>query len=151
MEQRAITIETVKTTQTAQATETQNQQQASIKYRWMRLFFTEDIFPDNHRLIDLQRRACWIGIALMLQGLNELSHVDFIPHPQPYESLISFLLLAGSLWAIWMALRPDRLKPHSVQRQPRRWQQHALLLIIVEAVIGSFLFGYIIGMCFLDR
>jgi hypothetical protein len=149
MEQRAITTETVETTQIAPATETQQKQPSSIRYHWMRLFFTEDIAPDNHRLIDLQRRACWIGIALMLQGLNELSHIHVIPHPQPYESLISFLLLAGSLWAIWMALRPQKLKLHSVQRQPRRWQQSALLLIIVEAVIGSFLFGYIIGMCFL--
>lgn len=138
-------------TQAGQAAQTRSQKQKSTIYRWVRLFFTEDISPDNHRLIDLQRRACWIGVALMLQGLNELSHVDYIPHPQPYDSLTSFLLLIGSLYAIWMALRPEKLKQqaHVAQGNPRRWQQRTLLLIIIEAVIGSFLFGYIIGMCFL--
>jgi uncharacterized membrane protein len=140
MEQRVIT------TQTPQATETKKQKQTSIAHHLMHLFFTEDTSPDNHRLIELQQRACWIGIALILQGLNELNEVNYISHP-PYEPLITFILLAGSLIAIWMAFRPKNMR--ALQGKPQRWQQYALILILIEAVIGAFLFGYIIGMCLL--
>ena len=40
--------------------------------RWMRWFFTENASPDAVSLMDLQRRACWIGVALILQALNEV-------------------------------------------------------------------------------
>ncbi len=38
--------------------------------RWMRSFFTENASPGSASLADLQRRACWIGLALILQALN---------------------------------------------------------------------------------
>lgn len=151
MEQRAITTQTTQTVESRK----QKQKQTSIPYHWTRLFFTEDISPDNHRLIELQRRACWIGIALILLGLNELNqdavlylqtHLQYV---QSYSSLVSFALVAGSVAAIWMALRPKELKPRALQEHPQRWQQRTLILIIIQAIIGSFLFGYIIGMCFL--
>ncbi len=118
----------------------------------MCLFFTEDTSPDNHRLIELQRRACWIGIALISQGLNELNQdvvTTLRPSLQSYSSLVSFALLAGSFVAIWIAFRPRKQISRDLQRHPQRWQQRALILIIMEAVIGAFLLGYIIGMCFL--
>ncbi len=151
MEQRTVTTQTIHAAETRK----QNQRQTSIKYHWMRLFFTEDTSPDNHRLIELQWRACWIGIALILQGLNELNQdaslylQSYLQHAQSYSSLIGFALMAGSLVAIWMALRPKELKPRALQGHPQRWQQRTLVLILIEAVIGAFLFGYIIGMCFL--
>jgi Glycosyltransferase family 87 len=145
MEQRSVI------TQTTQEAEARKQKETTIKYRLMHLFFTEDVSPDNHPIIELQQRACWIGIALILQGLNELNHVHFIPHPQPYNSLVTFAIMLGSLVAVGMALRPKGLKQRAqgLQSHPRRWQQCALILIFIEAIIGAFLFGYILGMCFL--
>ena len=44
------------------------------RWQWMRHFFTEDTSPDIHPIIELQRRATWIGVALILQALNHTLH-----------------------------------------------------------------------------
>ncbi|TMC92264.1 MAG: hypothetical protein E6J22_09810 [Chloroflexi bacterium] len=46
----------------------------TIRYRWMHRFFTTDVSPDNHPIVELQRRAIWFSIALILQAGNEISH-----------------------------------------------------------------------------
>src|SRR5260370_9468501 len=53
-----------------QITQREKQQSGSTS-GWMRHFFTEDTSPDNHPVIDLQRRPAWVGVALILQALNE--------------------------------------------------------------------------------
>src|SRR2546426_4810469 len=74
--------------------------------RWMRYFFTDDLSPDNRPIFDLQRRACWISVALILQSLDEIDHNWYIPYLMPFGSLIPLTLIVGSFFAIWMAFRP---------------------------------------------
>src|SRR5258708_26774636 len=57
-----------------QITQREKQQSGSTS-GWMRHFFTEDTSPDNHPVIDLQRRAVWVGVALILQALNEVNEM----------------------------------------------------------------------------
>ena len=49
-------------------TQTTRPEECNSKWtsRWMRHFFTEDVTPDNHSIVDLQQRALWIGIAFIL-------------------------------------------------------------------------------------
>src|SRR5579859_5013670 len=96
--------------------------------RWMRFFLAESTSPDSASVIDLQRRACWIGVALILQALNEatllvLVYFPLVPLLAPWASLISFGLIAGSIIALWIAFRPAPLRQKEVvmaQRRPRR-------------------------------
>ena len=63
------------------------------RWRWMRHFFTEDTSPDNHTIIDLQRRATWIGVAIILQALNEIPrkyYLPVIPFMYPWAGIHSF-------------------------------------------------------------
>ncbi|TMF46675.1 MAG: hypothetical protein E6I32_11355, partial [Chloroflexi bacterium] len=48
--------------------------------RLMPHFFTEDVSPDNYPLIELQRRACWVGLALIAQALNEIDRKIYLPY-----------------------------------------------------------------------
>src|SRR6266568_6626407 len=88
-------------------------------YQWLRrqfnklvpLFFTTDTSPDNGPVIELQRRATWIALALILQSISAL-----IYDPEALESLspilyicvrcLSLALLLGSFVSMWMAFRP---------------------------------------------
>src|SRR2546421_11083875 len=99
----------------------------TIRYRWMHRFFTTDVSPDNHPIVELQRRAIWFSIALILQAGDEISHDLYMPYLGPFCSLISFALIAGSFIAIGIAFRPARLKRHVLQNPPRRC--HRLVLV----------------------
>ncbi len=109
------------------------------RYRWMRHFFTEDVSPDNHPLIGLQRRAVWIGMALILQSSNEIPYYWYMPYIQPFGSLVPFVLLLGSFAALYMAFRPTTLKQKTqdVRKHPRRWQRFLLVLIVLLSIPGS--------------
>src|SRR6266852_7431958 len=77
-------------------------------WQWMRLFFTEDTSPDNRPIIELQRRATWIGVALILQALNEIPrkyYIPYVPFLKPWSGVIPFILVLGSLVAMCMAFR----------------------------------------------
>src|ERR1700730_7048428 len=81
--------------------------------RLMRLFFTEDVSPDNYPLIELQRRACWVGLAIIAQALNEIDSKIYLPYVKfltPWGSMIPFVLIVASFAAIYMAFRPMALK-----------------------------------------
>src|SRR5579863_913430 len=76
--------------------------------RWMRYFLAENTPPNSASLVDMQRRACWIGVALILQALNEVTllvlvYFPLVPLLAPWAGLISFGLIAGSLSALWTA------------------------------------------------
>jgi hypothetical protein len=133
MEQRAVLD---------QITQTKEQQPAH-KYTWMHLFYTEDVSPDNHSLIDLQRRATWLGIALVLQAPNE-----FLGQ---FSALISFFSILGSLVAIAMAFRPHHRgkQQKEVQLHPRRWQKIALVIILLMTIGGFVEFGETVVMSFM--
>src|SRR6266571_3533846 len=102
--------------------------------RLMRYFFTEDVTPDNYPLIELQRRACWVGFAIIAQALNEIDRKVYLPYVRfllPWASMIPFVLITASFVAMWMAFRPMSLKKRvgksaAGQSRPRLWQRIAL-------------------------
>jgi Glycosyltransferase family 87 len=116
------------------------------RMRWMRYFFIEDTSPEYTPVIDLQRRACWIGVALILQALNEVAllvlvYLPIVPFLTPWSGLISFGLISGSIVALWMAFRPAHLKSGEeaviLQKRPRRWQRIMVLLLLISALAGA--------------
>ncbi|HLZ80978.1 MAG TPA: hypothetical protein VKP04_05045, partial [Ktedonobacteraceae bacterium] len=123
--------------------------QATSRYRWMRHFFTEDVSPDNHPIVELQRRAIWISLALILQALNEIDHNLYIPYLNPFGSLIPFALIAGSFIAIAMAFRPASKNQQSLRERPRRWQRIVLVMTLIVSIIGGVMFTLGAVMCFL--
>ena len=118
--------------------------------RWMRYFLTEDISPDSASLADRQRRACWIGVALILQALNEVTllvlvYFPLVPPLAPWAGLISFVLIAGSLIALWISFRPVLLQSRKSRQEgavmarsrPRRWQRVVLILLLISTLAGA--------------
>ena len=69
-------------------------------------FFTNNNTPSAHTTSDMQRRATWIALALILQALNEIDHNYYLPILQQFTSLPPLFLLLGSFYALWMAIRP---------------------------------------------
>ncbi len=110
----------------------------------MHHFFTEDTSPDNGQVVELQRRATWLGLALFLMSLSEVMY-----DPQPIKAFsyvlyalvrfLSFALLAMSFAAVWMTFRPMTLKQQTQQahQSPRRWQRITLKLMLILALVGS--------------
>ncbi len=115
-------------------------------YRWMRFFFSEDTSADNHLTLDLQRRAVWITVALLLQGLNEVDHDWYMPYLGVFGSLVPLALLVGSFFAMWMALRPAHTRAGSkhveIQKQPHLWQRMVLLIALVLSIFGFIMLGW---------
>ncbi len=140
MEQRSVPV---------QKTQLQRTQQAWLSYRWMRHFFTEDVSPDNRFVVELQRRAPWIGLALILQSINEIDHNLYFSYIQPFGSLIPLLLMLGSFYAIWMAFRPVREHALYTQKHPTRLQRILLIMTLLLTIAGGIELGRGIWMCFL--
>jgi hypothetical protein len=116
----------------------------------MRPFFTEDVSPDNRPIVELQRRATWIGLALVLQTLNEIDHDWYIPYLKPLGSLIPFALILGSFYAMWLAFRPISLQQQALhtRRHPGRLQRIILILTLALTIPGGIEFGRGIVMSF---
>ncbi len=142
-------------TQIAQSEEKQNRNM----WRWMRHFFSEDISPDNHPVIELQRRATWVGIALVLQALNEIDrrlYMPYVPFLRPWGGMIPFVLVLGSLAAMWMAFRPTSLKQQAgrsrvsslLRVRPHLWQRIVLVCVVLTSIAGGVQFGRSIAMSF---
>src|SRR5271157_5951295 len=130
-------------TQIARSEEKQNRS----TWRWMCHFFSEDISPDNHPVIELQQRATWVGIALVLQALNEIDHrlyMPYVPFLKPWGGMIPFVLVLGSLAAMWMAFRPTTLKQQAgrsrgsslPQVRPHLWQRIVLVCVVLTSIAG---------------
>jgi len=115
----------------------------------MRYFFTEDVSPDNRLVVELQRRATWIGLALVLQAINEIDHDWYFPLIKPFGSLIPLMLILGSFYAIWMAFRPARTQALYTQKHPTRLQRILLILTLLITIAGGIELGRGIWMCFL--
>src|SRR6266702_4443948 len=116
----------------------QAEKTARFDYRWMRHFFSPDLSLKNQPVIEMQRRAIWIGIAFILQGLNEIPFSTLLP----LGGIIQFFLILGSFFAIWWAFRPAGAKQQASYRQPvQGWQRFLLLLLLIVAGIGTGLFG----------
>jgi hypothetical protein len=134
-------------------TQTTQPEEATPKkttYQWMRHFFTEDVSPDNRPVIDLQRRATWVAVALILQSLNEIDHNWYFPALQPFGSIIPFVLILGSFYAMWMAFRPRSLRQQtrSARNYPARWQRIVLIMTLILTIAGFVQCGRTIIMSF---
>jgi hypothetical protein len=114
------------------------------------LFFTTDRSPDNRKVIDIQRRACWIGLALVLQAINEaMNEIDprwyqrYLPHLRPWVGTIAFVLILGSFFMMWMAFRPTTLRHQTrrVSKHPYLWQRIVLVLVLITSLAGLVEFG----------
>src|SRR6266568_9064111 len=122
MQQRSVVTQTT-------PVETETKFSATLQ-RWQQYFFTRDITPDNRSIVDLQRRAAWVALALMLQGLNESNHDWYMPYLMPFGSLIPFFLMLGSCVALWMAFRPavpQKQITKTTRNHPARWQRFILI------------------------
>lgn len=128
----------------------QETKQHTLKHRWMRYFFAEDASPDNCAVVELQRRATWIGLALTLQALNEIDHNLYMPLLGPFGSLIPLVLILGSFYAIWLAFRPaNKRRQHQYTRKhPTRLQRFLLICTLLTTIAGGIEFGRGIVMCF---
>src|SRR5579859_1695446 len=132
--------------------------QATLAPRWMRYFFTEDVSPDNRSIVDLQRRAVWIGLALILQSLNivdqAIGTIDGnwpLPFPLLFNSLLPLALTLGSFCAMWMGFRPGgrRARYALYSRQhPAPWQRIVLVLTLLLTMIGSVVCALALVACF---
>src|SRR2546425_9975062 len=83
---------------------------------WIQHFFTPDLSQENRPAVDLQRRAVWFAVAIILQALHEPAfdslRVFHEAHPTggitvliPIGLGISCGLIPCSFWASWMAVR----------------------------------------------
>ena len=129
------------------------------RWRWMRHFFTDDTSPDNHTIIDLQRRATWIGVAIILQALNEIPrkyYLPAIPFMYPWAAFIPFILVLGSIAAMYLAFRSPKRKrqgeqsPGSDQTNPRphRWQRIILVCVLLTSIAGIVILGRGVALSF---
>jgi hypothetical protein len=122
--------------------------QETHKHPWMHHFLTEDVSPDNQHNVSLQQRAVWVGLALILQAMNEIDYnwyMSFVPlNLKPFGSLLPLTFILGSFITMLMALRPDRARPGS----PKRWQRIVLILTFIVTVAGGIEFGRSLMMCF---
>lgn len=119
--------------------------------RWMRFFFTEKRSPGVLSIIDLQRRAVWIGLALLCQSLiiivpeftidqgNE--NTWYVPLFELLGALLPCGLTLGSFSALWMALKPADVQQQLefARQHGARWQISSLLRTLGLLLIGCVL------------
>jgi uncharacterized membrane protein len=103
----------------------------------MQYFFTKDPSTGDLSISHLQRRAVWIAIAFMLQGL---STTDFSSFPKSFSPLGPLPLMLASFFAMWMALRPT--SSHREMRDTQKktttlWQRLILIITFGFAIGGS--------------
>jgi hypothetical protein len=129
----------------------------SFGIRWLRYFFpNEDELSHQHHFIDLQRRAIWIGCALLLQSLAEFLQFPKSDYLNQVPSSIvilleifSCILTLGSFFALWRALCPgETLLQREKQRFSYYWQRLLLISLFLLSVIGSIIGISTIIQCF---
>src|SRR2546421_11864263 len=109
----------------------------------MKLFFTDGTSPAAQKIADLQRRACWVGIAVILQFFNEtlrvaiqaieVRYTSTVTLLDPTSNIILIALIVGSFLALWLAwtgaspnavyLKAVRLKARGRRPQGSRRRQ----------------------------
>src|ERR1700730_14729301 len=128
MAQQSVTTETLRS----------KIQKSTILNQWMRLFFSEDTSPSNRPIVELQQRAVWIALALILQALNEA-----VEAVAPIGTLLPFIFIAASFYAMWRAIRPTppHTQAHYTRKQPARWQKVVLIVTVALMIPGAVLLG----------
>lgn len=113
--------------------------------RLLSVFFAVDTSPDNRAVVDLQRQACWIGLALLLQAINEAVALipgewvgEHTPLLKPWLGMLAFCLILGSFFMMWLAFRPTTLRQQTrrLARHPYTWQAVVLVLVLLTSVAG---------------
>lgn len=132
--------------------------QAPLFTRWMRHFFmqTAEVSPDNRAIADLQRRAVWIALALILQSLlvlkldANINAGSLLPFLSFLDGILPPALILGSFVAMWMALRSQGARRQTSPRDqgPSRWQRAVLHMTIILAIAGSIVGVVTLVMCF---
>jgi hypothetical protein len=121
----------------------------------MRYFFTSDASPRTRPIAELQRRACWIALALLLLTLNDLDHSIYLSLLGPAGSVILALLppalVVGGLVAVWMAIRPasSRKKVFETLHTTRLWQRLVLLASLIMIVPGLVILAWTVALNFI--
>ena len=120
----------------------------TLNYRWMRYFFTDERSPGSLSIIELQRRAIWIGFALLCQSLVIIAptfifnpgqeHLWYTPLLELAGGLIPCGLTLGGFFAMWMAIKPVMLHQQLelARQHGARWQKMALLRTMALCLIG---------------
>lgn len=115
-----------------------------LPQEWLRNFFTEDVTPENRSTIELQQRAVWIGLALLLLATSTLDYTWFNHALTPIGSIIPVLMTLGSFLAMYMAFRPiseKQIEQYQKRPHPRRWQQLVFISILLLTIPGAILLG----------
>lgn len=101
----------------------------------------------------MQWRAVWIGLALVLLSINELSYIvasTYIPY---VGSLIPFSLTIASFYAMWRAIRPLRAEEKQQVAHtsaPTRWQRAILIVVLLLTLGGGVELGRGVAMSILE-
>jgi hypothetical protein len=132
----------------------------ALRYRWVRAFFTEERSLDALQVIDLQKRAVWIGIALLCQSLVLIAPTFtldespaqhwFLRLLQIASGLIPCGLTLGGFFAMWMAIRPATFQQQleCAHQHGAHWQRMALLRTLLLLIIGVVVGVIAIALCF---
>src|SRR6266568_8127826 len=72
-------------------------------------FFATDRTPDNHLLIDLQRRACWITLCIFIQSMD-MFNLMAEQYLKNWSYVIAFPMILASFYCLWRAFRRTSLR-----------------------------------------
>src|SRR5258708_1095995 len=133
----------------------------AFDYHWMRHFFTRDVSPGQLTLIELQRRAVWIGLALLCQSLAALAPSStiiqgldgewYLPFLELCGALLPIGLTLGSVFAMWRAIKPANLRQQLEFAAQHGGRSHrlALLRTFIFLIIGCVVAILALIQCFL--
>jgi uncharacterized membrane protein len=128
----------------------------------MRHFFTEDASSSNRSTIEIQERAVWIAVALILISLNDLIY-GWLSLLGLLGAVLPVVLTLASFAAMWRAFRPTLTRQSAEasdnsttssssspsRYQPKLWQRIILVLTLILSLAGIVEFGMSTIMCFL--
>jgi hypothetical protein len=129
---------------------------------WIRFFFHDEETPDSRSLVDLQRRALWVCLALIFQSLNEIGQfINVFGESKPaflliLDALLPPALTLGSFWTLWMACRPARMLKQRNSRRAERlhlvlWQRIVMILMPLMLLAGIIIASSTLILCFFPQ
>jgi hypothetical protein len=125
---------------------------------WIHYFLTEETSPLHRLVVEMQDRAIWICLAVVLQSLSTLDYqwyLSYVPSLLPFGAFIPFILILASFAALYMAFRsrkqlaPDEEEDVN-QRHPRRWQRIVLIMMLLSGIGGAVMLGVSIYTSFFE-